>query len=161
MAKRTAEELSIPPAKRTPPYEVLLERRIRDLEEENANMKYSFAAIEAKAKEFEDKYCNLVHLARGGNEKCHEKMKELHSAEYAMLTSDDQTDSDWQHGFNSGALATSRLLRCLADHFPEQHRRQEDELDEHEEEQEALMTGPELLQREYDFHLDHWPMLDS
>lgn len=160
MSKRTAEELPTPPAKRVPTYETL-ERRIKELEEDNANMRYSFAAIEAKADEFENKYCNLVHLGRDdGDETFHARMKQKHSAEYAMLTGE-ASDSDFQHGFNSGALATSRLLRCLAEHFPEQHRRHEELLDEHDAQEEEAMTGPMLLQREYDYHINEFPLVDS
>jgi len=67
--------------------------------------------------ENEDKYCSLVWYARANQEKLletenYEALAQINAVEkkYPSETKDLITDHEnWQHGFNSGALAYTRL----------------------------------------------------
>lgn len=139
-----------------------LQQRVEELERETTVMKTALKAVEATSKEFEHKYCDLVHMARGSDERFRKEMAKKFPAEYKRLTDDDEYESNDQHGYNSGALATGRLFRGLCQFKPHLFRANCWELGSQEElDEERAMTGIMVLQRQYDFHIENWPELSS
>lgn len=119
----------------------------------------------AKLKKLEKKYFDLVWFARSRPENANipgvKANKDRIIADYPKEVAELRGANDnWQHGFNSGILACTRLLRAYA--LPRNHREvMEDSLDgdSSDEEQEGgfVMTKQsEIEQAEEDF-----PMLDT
>ncbi len=73
------------------------------------------SALKIMLDELEQKYFDLVHLARSDPDNQlphHAVLIEKYPNEYDALA--DPEKGDWQHGFNSGMLASVRLLRVFA-----------------------------------------------
>jgi hypothetical protein len=75
--------------------------------------KIALVAVKSKAGEDTDKYFDLVWIARGAGRGEHPSpLAEKYRAEIEKLKC--VRDGDWQHGFNSGMLAASRMYMGLA-----------------------------------------------
>lgn len=94
-------------------YKVLKERRER-------NRPNDYISLDEKLEELRDKYFDLVWYARKDEDdrENHPGVDEAMTRVECMYTSEIedliQDETNWQHGFNSGALAISRLIRAYA-----------------------------------------------
>ena len=92
------------------------------LKAELTEAKIALAAIETQGKCCEEKYCDLVWMARRNpddvlSDPTHPSYDPLRKMmmKYPKEADDlDSKDGYWHHGFNSGVLAASRMFRHLA-----------------------------------------------
>lgn len=83
----------------------VLKRRLEELDKMKSR-------LETKLSDMTDKYCTLVHYARGDRQlPHHQEIRDKYPEETAQLDDeDDNSDPCWEHGFNSGCLASLRLV---------------------------------------------------
>lgn len=81
--------------------------------------------MKRRAEELEEKYFDLVSLARKTeeDERTNDKVKafvEYVRTKYPQEAEDlaDEEEGDWSHGFNSGVLAAARYILNPEDPFP-------------------------------------------
>lgn len=92
--------------------------RIKQTSEYTSDLENSIKRGLKRAMEMDDKYFNLVSLARTdkGHDSRFEKIRLKHEcSKYGNIDEEieklaDPETGDWQHGFNSGCLAMARLL---------------------------------------------------
>ena len=139
------------------------------LREENAMLRAVVAATNQQSADFSLKYGRLVWFAQSDpsaetnrqhpGHKMHMATMKEYPKEVAELSSE---GSSFQHGFNSGMLAASRLFQVLSSTEPEDL--PDDYCEEEEgDEQEAppTRTLSERLATEREWALEELPMLDS
>ena len=128
----------------------------------------SLAWLKSKAAEDSEKYFELVWIARKNidavlSDSDHpsrpgvEKIMKKHPLELEKLQSQ---SGDWQHGFNSGLLAASRMYMDLSIAYEED---MAEDLDELEDMYEGTSVPPvsERLAASRKDAVDEFPMLDS
>lgn len=134
-----------------------------------------YVSIQNKIGEIIDKYFDLVWYARKDDEDREEipavdkhmtRIEELYPEEIHDLV---MHNTDWSHGFNSGALAISRLLSGYAydseledDEIEKKYRTHIDECDDDCSEcEEKFMEYIESRNGQIQFAEDNFPMLDT
>jgi hypothetical protein len=113
-------------------------------------------SVAVKLKALEQKYFDLVWFARSRPENANipgvKANKDRITAAYPKEVAELQGATSWPHGFNSGMLACTRLLRAYA--LPHNHR---EAMEDSSDEEGFVMTKQsEIEQAEEDF-----PMLDT
>jgi hypothetical protein len=137
------------------------------LRSELVEMKKALEAVKSKAAEDTEKYFDLVWIARPDvdavladpDHPSHTGVVEIMAKQPLELQKLQGQDADWQHGFNSGLLAASRMYLGLSTAYEEDMEEDPDEL-EFEYDGNVPPVSERLAAYRQDA-VDEFPMLDS
>jgi hypothetical protein len=129
---------------------------IKALREENLRLEKNLSALQNQTGVHMEWYYNLVRAARG-YESHQQKINKYEGAERERMKKEleklSSESGDWQHGFNSGMLAASRLYSAFAHAGTE---RFDSGFDDEDEEGEGIDPDRDRM-----FALQEFPVLDT